>query len=630
MKARIWVTATVFPVLSAACGGGVRTAQTGEVPTPTPAASIASPTPTPTATANPEASAIFVASLSGNDGNDGSRHSPLRTVAAAIRAAQARGFHDLYLFGGDEGAFAEIVDVADGVNMHGSLCKDANDLQPNHDECPTVISGGSPTFIAQGIRTATLVENVDLAGAPAVQNGAAAADTFFSVDGIGCVGRGNAPTRFTRCTPAADDQGRTVPQSAVGATVLDSSALTLRGVHVSAGNAADGLAGVGGTKGTDGAAGTSGGAGALGYHSGVAGTAGVNAACPEANGGAGGAGGRWYWDGKTMLLGKNSTTPQLVYTSVYSGDAGTAAVSADATNGAGGLPGASDPLAQKGSAGKNGSNGVDGAAGTSGALGDLHVDPATLVAGNGAAGMRGHAGVGGGGGAGGAPASIELFSSSSSKESSGIYAVSYFGGTATSSTSATALHDVGETAGGAGAGGGAAGCGGFGGTGGQGGAASVALYVVNSQLSVLDSSIASGKGGNGGAGGVGGAGGLGKQGGVGGLGGFVQKGQVSGNYSDGGNGSVFQVVSINASTSVSDTQRNSPSEGGAGGAGGFGGKGGAGGNGGAGAGGATIGVLRVGGATAVNLSATTTVTVGQPGVALGTTTAGLAAADYSL
>ena len=530
MKARIWVTATVFPVLSAACGGGVRTAQTGEVPTPTPAASIASPTPTPTATANPEASAIFVASLSGNDGNDGSRHSPLRTVAAAIRAAQARGFHDLYLFGGDEGAFAEIVDVADGVNMHGSLCKDANDLQPNHDECPTVISGGSPTFIAQGIRTATLVENVDLAGAPAVQNGAAAADTFFSVDGIGCVGRGNAPTRFTRCTPAADDQGRTVPQSAVGATVLDSSALTLRGVHVSAGNAADGLAGVGGTKGTDGAAGTSGGAGALGYHSGVAGTAGVNAACPEANGGAGGAGGRWYWDGKTMLLGKNSTTPQLVYTSVYSGDAGTAAVSADATNGAGGLPGASDPLAQKGSAGKNGSNGVDGAAGTSGALGDLHVDPATLVAGNGAAGMRGHAGVGGGGGAGG----------------------------------------------------------------------------------------------------VGGAGGLGKQGGVGGLGGFVQKGQVSGNYSDGGNGSVFQVVSINASTSVSDTQRNSPSEGGAGGAGGFGGKGGAGGNGGAGAGGATIGVLRVGGATAVNLSATTTVTVGQPGVALGTTTAGLAAADYSL
>lgn len=608
--------------------GATACGQSGSTRSSTNADPSQPPAGQPTATPTP---AIYVAALSGDDANDGARTRPMRSIHAALLAAQSLGIADVYLYGGDEGAFAEVVDLPDGINLHGDLCFGSGSLSPDPDQCPTVISGGSPTFVADGIRnTATLVENVQLVGAPAVQNQQSNGDSFFEVPGVGCVGRGNAPARFKSCTPPSDDQGRPLPVSAIGAVVHDSSMLTFRNVTVKSGNAADGLPGEDGARGEEGTAGVPATVtGSEAWHAGFGGAAGVNAACPEANGGNGGKGGRWYWDGVTAFVANGKIFPTLDTNTVYPGESGTAAAAASANAGAGGMGAASNPALQRGG---NGANGVDGVAGTpvaDGLSGDVHIDPATLVAGNGGLGPRGHAGVGGGGAGGGAPASIELYSKDTQTSKSGINAFGV-GGTQTVSGATTIDHNVGETAGGAGGGGGAAGCGGYGGTGGQGGAASVALYVVDSQLAILDSTVNAGNGGNGGHGGLGGDGGAGKQGGDGSYGALTQKYAVEGTFNASGtwNATSFDVT---GSSSESTMIRNSASQGGNGGRGGFGGAGSRGGNGGAGAGGASIAILRVGSTAAVSVSGGS-VNAGTPGNGgdMAEATTGLAAADYSI
>ena len=244
------------------------------------------PTPTPASTATPAQfpAGIYVAGISGSDTNSGTATYPLRTINAAIKHAAASGVHDVWLFGGSEGSYPEVVSLADGVNLHGSVCETASaPMVIDTANCSTTISGGSPSMVGYSIGkvATTLVENLSVVGQPPVQSGGSQTQQFFQVPGVGCVGRGAAPSNlFPSCTPAPDAQGRPVPQSATAVVVDSSSALTFRSVNVSAADAANGLPGADGPAGGTGVNGGSGtNAGYLPYTSGVGGAPGVNPGC---------------------------------------------------------------------------------------------------------------------------------------------------------------------------------------------------------------------------------------------------------------------------------------------------------------------------------------------------------------
>lgn len=604
MNAKVQFSAVaIFATLAAACGTQSTTSSENPVPSAT-APAAATPTPMP--------SGIFVAGFSGADANDGSPASPLRTINAAIERALQKNLHDVYLFGGiDEGSYLEVIRVRDGVSLHGSVCKSTEVVTVDIDACKTTISGGTPTLFASGIRNVdTIVENLELRGSPAVQTGADPSDMFFRVDGAGCVGRGNAPAALERCTPAPDAQGRVVPQSAIGAAIYDSSTLKLRNVHIVSEEAGSGTDGVAGADGADGQMGGNGAAaGSSPSQSGMGGAAGVNPACPEANGGAGGLGGRWYWDGYSLTLQQR---PMIDYTKFYPGNNGAPAASGNAMNG--GMAGAGAEASITAQMGLNGVSGADGmtlTAGASGVGGDAAVDFTTFVAHAGSDGAAGRAGVGGGGAGGGAPASIELYTSSSTKTSGSAGFYGFAGLGAKKDVGESRLQSVGENAGGGAGAGGAGGCGGRGGQGGQGGAASIGLFVKDSNLSVTSSVIESGRGGNGGNGGAAGRGGNGRVGGQGGTGHGTSALNTTGHYDISGSGTWF-AETVSASSSTDMTTAKSASQGGAGGRGGSGANGAQGGLGAGGAGGASFAIVQAGAASTVEAS-TSTLTAGTPG-----------------
>lgn len=240
--------------------------------------------------------------------------------------------------------------------------------------------------------------------------------------------------------------------------------------------------------------------------------------------------------------------------------------------GAGGASYADAGIAQPGVNGQNGGPGGDGPGGVASAL----LAGATwqgVDGGNGAVGNTG----GGGGGGGGANGGTYLDPLGTVCEAQGQTAPCY-------------------AAGGSGGGGGGGGVGGGGGGGGGAGGGSFGVYLWQAKATINYSAITVG---NGGAGGAGAPGGPGGQGGSGGLGSY---GLDSTNFPG-------QPAAVQCSNPLAFVDNACI---GASGAGGNGGLGGTGGGGGGGAGGPSIGVMRLGGASAT-LNSATTITVGAGG-----------------
>lgn len=604
-----------FAALSAACGTASDVGSSGVPPTEV----------TPVPAAYPEG--IYAANYSGTASGDGSPESPVKSINAAISLAQSRGLKDVFVVGGGlDGGYAEVVVLADGINLHGAVCLPNNPpLRTDVEACKTTINGGSPTMVGRGITSNTLVERFEILGTPGVQTGSAQTD-YFDVPGVGCIGRGVMNAKLSACEPKLEDEfGRPMPQSSVGVAIATSESIFFRDVKIESAKGADGIDGIDGSMGTAGVAGMPGeSAGTRRYHSGRGGRGGVNPACPEAAGGKGGRGGRFDWDGVTWCT-RNIFTGTITCSAFDDSmdPDGLESVTArtrklEENKGYGGWIGEQSVLGtpagaghdwsfskQKGGDGSNGSNGANGDAGLAGNGGDATVDLVTLVSRSGEQGAKGKAGAGGGGGGGGAPGTRTYAKSTNTQ--GGWSILSYGGASGSSGTSYET--EVGETAGGAGSGGAAGGCGGEGGFGGQGGAASVALYLVDATVDFTTSTVQAGQGGKGGEGGLGGEGGVG--GGVtnGGNGAYRTPMNATGSWSVNAGAASFI---FGAASSAGITAR-SASQGGTGGRGGSGGEGGQGGVGGGGAGGATISVMLKGASFAIADSETTTFLVGTPG-----------------
>lgn len=604
-----------FAALSAACGTASDVGASG-----VPSAEV-----TPVPATFPEG--IYAANYSGTVSGDGSPESPVKSINAAISLAQSRGLKDVYVVGGGfDGGYAEVVVLADGINLHGAVCLPAHPpLRTDVEACKTTINGGSPTMVGQGISGNTVVERFEILGTPGVQSGSTQTD-YFDVPGVGCIGRGVMNAKLTACEPKLQDEfGRPMPQSSVAVAIATSESLFFRDVKIESAKGADGLPGIDGDQGDAGTVGLRGGnAGAGPTASGRGGRGAENPSCPEARGGNGGRGGRFHWDGRTWCKPKSTFdltpiciqhddtmgappagySPRLTMGMGFSAWSGEASVGATA----GGRGKNFYWNTQKAAAGDDGINGGAGSDGTQGAGGLETIDLVTLVARSGEQGMTGFAGKGGGGGGGGAPATRLHAKRTSTSGSFSIFGVGGSGG----SEHATET-DAGETAGGGGGAGSAGGCGGSGGLGGQGGASSIAVYLVDAKLGLKTSTAQAGEGGRGGAGGNGGFGGEGGGATDGGDGRNTAGVGQSGSWNVGAEASFDGGSFFTFGTSSSSTEAWSPSEAGRGGRGGAGGKGGNGGVGGGGAGGASIAVMLKGMSTVIADDEDATLLVGTPG-----------------
>lgn len=629
---RLLVVASLT-ALAAGCGRADVAADTAATQ-PTPSGSSVQPTPTPTAPAG-----FFVNGIFGSDSNDGSLAAPFATIQYAIRAASGAAIQDVWI---EKGSYPEIVELADGVNLHGAVCPATSaPVKIDFDACPTLVEGGSPTMVARGIHQSTVVENLLIYGAPAVQTSESLDGNFFQIDGLGCVGRGITST-FSACNRSALADGKPSALPAISLAIVDSSAIHFLHDDIRSDKGGDGLPGDDAPAATMTTVSQPRGGNAWGttdadrpYLSGDGAVAVAAPECAEGRGGNGGMGGRFYWDGHSgrNILGQKLFLGFLVKTSGYAGEDGMPSyVHQSATVGLGQAWEWNQNKGANGTDGGNGQRGVDGVAGTPG-VHDL--DAALLTAGDGQDGDRGFSGEGGAGGGGGGPATRLHFASGSDSHSVGAHILKYLGVSHSHTTTYTNETQQGENAAGGGGAGGAGGCGGFGGKGGHGGASSIAIYLMNASIDLTGSHVLAGPGGMGGAGGAGSAGKGGLPGSAGGLGSSTPNVDITTSKND-NNG--FDVTTgewgLGGTYSISSgkSEGYGASQAGAGGRGGNGGNGGNGGVGGGGAGGSSIGVLVQGvGAAGSGLA---TVETSAPGTGGGTGDAkgadGVQMASYEL
>lgn len=282
------------------------------------------------------ADAVFV-SLAGNDTQDGTQPSPLRSISAAIALARRTGRRWVYIAGG---TYDESVQLADGVSLIGGFAT------------------GGAWHLSR--RVATVVRATRPSG-----------DVVVAATGRGI----EHLTRLVGLTLSTGDAPRGPDGRGIGTIGLrceDCRALELVDVSITTGNASAGTPGSDGTAGLQGAEGFPGGRGSCGDED-APGRGGEGGSSPcNGHGSSGGAGG----------ADERAGSPGEPNAPLFAAAAGAA-----------GDPGGAGA---HGSDGLNGINGANGAPGTVAALRGL-----ALVGGRGADGTPGTRGNGGSGGGGG-------------------------------------------------------------------------------------------------------------------------------------------------------------------------------------------------------------------------------------
>lgn len=392
--------------------------------------------------------ALFVNGASGNDGNPGTRASPMRTIQAAIGAAAPTGA-DLYITAGTFSV--RTFTLATGVSLYGGYDLDWQ------------------RFVMRGYRSSMLSSDTRAVSGTDVSG--------LTLDGLSI--------------NSADALAS--GESAYALVLVNATGITLTRNDFNAGHGADGVDGTRGSDGTYNASmdGGAGGSGSCdGAARGVGGAGGAASGTTGANtGGTGGMGGP-----EGANNGDGGLTGQAPFGSFTPGGAG-------GTGGNPGLPGSNGWDGANGSAGRSGTPGTG--VGTFTGAGYL----ATNSGGAGTPGLSG-AGGGGGGGGGGQGGNFVNDGSGNGGGGGGTGGVGGSGGTGGSSgggsfgiylvnaTSVTLQDNVINTAGG-----GSGGDGGPGGIGGPGGRGGPGGSWCTSEIG------AGGNGGNGGRGGGGGQGG---------------------------------------------------------------------------------------------------------------------------
>ncbi len=290
-------------------------------------------------------SGIYVATT-GDDGYEGTRARPKKTIQAGINAASAAG-SDVYV---SAGVYNESITLSNGVSIYGGFDPSTwvrDNLEPSY----------TPLFTC------------------AIQG------NTLAVDGNGI---SNAVIEGLTITSA---NATTAGSGSYGIRLIYSN-VTLRYCYITAGNGAPG------NNGSSGADGSAGGAGA----------AGQDGAIDNARNGNGGSGGNGYSGGNGGRGGDGGYYDENIdpapadngegdrgengYVGLYGGTAG--------TGGSGGDYGTEGENGSGGSSGSSGNNGVHGTGGSSGSLNNnLWVSDAGI------AGTDGTPGNGGGGGGGG-------------------------------------------------------------------------------------------------------------------------------------------------------------------------------------------------------------------------------------
>ncbi len=316
--------------------------------------------------------AIFVTPI-GNDTAPGTRTAPLRTLAAAVVAAQSQGKHVYAGFG----IYTERLVVANGVSVYGGYGTDwSRSLLNDTRITGGPGGGGTEAATASGITATTTLQHVTLAPGPGASGGA----------------------------------------SSYGIRAVNSPGLVLEAI-VAAGGA--GGAGSPGSAGSNGAKGKNGGAGGDGECDGIVYGGGGGASGPRTGrqGGQGGQGGQEY------LVGHMDATDGQGGAGVDAGPGGFAGSRSDpggtggkgydggfgviGVSGAGGGPGVVLASIFVPGAGHSGTNGTDGSGGGGGGGGGgqhciIACDDGSGDGGGegGDGGERGFGGAGGGGGGG--------------------------------------------------------------------------------------------------------------------------------------------------------------------------------------------------------------------------------------
>ncbi len=286
--------------------------------------------------------AIF-ASPNGDDTFAGTRETPVKTIAQALKLAQQKGLPGVYL---DKGIYSGSVTMVAGIGIYGGY--DSGNLWSRSAANDTQIVGGTTAITGSGINKETHIELVSVKSADGTSPG----------------------------------------QSSYGVFVANSSGPIILGqLKVNAGNATTGAVGAAGTAGSNGqtpaAAGVNGCTNSCGAcnNQGLGGK-GAASAC-SADGGDGGNGGCDANNGSAGIQGKGSAPG----------------------GGGGGGSYASCPLGSSsaGGQGKDGSPGTDGTLGAQAAASGTMTAAGYLPAagGDGVAGTNGSGGGGGGGGGGG-------------------------------------------------------------------------------------------------------------------------------------------------------------------------------------------------------------------------------------
>ncbi len=288
------------------------------------------------------ANAIFVDTLTGNDGNPGTKALPKSTIQAGIAAAAAAApTKDVYV---SKGTYSESVTMVEGVSLFGGY--DAAMAWKRNAANTTTIS--SPTSV--GVRAVNLTKLTEI--------------QMMAVNAQNATGT----------TPSGEGQ------SSYGILVLNSSAgVTIQGCTVTAGTGASGAAGAAGTNGSSGSRG--------GDASNAAFGGGGGSAC-SASGGRGGAGVAGVAQGNAGLTGGSVAGGGAGATGGSGGTAGSCNT-VSATNG-----GSAPPVGGLGGGGNPGANGNAG--GTFGGFDAL----GTYTPANGGNGTNIGAPGGGGGGGG--------------------------------------------------------------------------------------------------------------------------------------------------------------------------------------------------------------------------------------
>ena len=348
--------------------------------------------------------AIFVAPDAGDDLNDGSAQSPVRTLPRAVELARGRGRAPIYLQKGNY-SVRQPLQIPEGVNLHGGYDREPGGWTrpPASVQLETVISGPSPVLTYAGLARPTRLDSVAVQSATGLDGQSSVAvavlrsGPFLHIEdcqirgGVGGTGLPGAPgTTGPTGMPGGHPSGGTAGSGGVSADCAAS------GGPGGAGGVGNAIAGRPGVVGSRGAMGGAGGQAAMNGEAGDSGEAGGNGDAGEV----GSAEGRFeddYWF-------PNGSMP---------GGRGLPGGGGGGGGGGGFSVGAVQGQMNGGGGGGGGSGGCGGAEGGGGGGGGASIgllvvgstvtlERTTVTASRGGAGgVGGRGGQGGGGGTGG-------------------------------------------------------------------------------------------------------------------------------------------------------------------------------------------------------------------------------------